>query len=82
MIGSIGPASALPVGSLSQPDPTWTTIANFTGPIPTEAHPITGEKKLARMRSEGKLPDTFVRGPCTYNLAGDPGAAYYVKTCR
>ena len=34
------------------------------------------------MRRAGRLPDTFVRGRCTYNLAGDPEVAYYVKTCR
>jgi hypothetical protein len=80
--GSLGTASAFPAGELSQPDPAWRTIASFEGVVPTEANPITGEKRLARMRRDGKLPDTFLRGRCTYNLAGDTGAAYYVKTCR
>ena len=56
--------------------------ATFEGVIPTEAKPIIGEKRLARMRRDGKLPDTFARGRCTYNLAGDIAAAYYVKECR
>ncbi len=82
LIGSAATASAFQYGLPSQPNPLLMTVANFQGTIPTEAHPIVGEERLAKMRREGKLPDTFVRGPCTYNLAGDPGAAYYVKTCR
>jgi hypothetical protein len=34
------------------------------------------------MRDEGKLPDAFVCGPCEYSLGGDPGAAWYAKTCK
>jgi len=82
LIGSPGTASAFRSGLPPQPYPLLTYVANFEGTVPTEASPIVGEKRLAKMRREGKLPDTFVRGPCTYNLAGDPGAAYYVKTCR
>jgi hypothetical protein len=52
------------------------------GPIPTLAKPIVGEALLARMRRGGCLPDTFNRASCRYDLGGDPGAAYYVKTCR
>jgi hypothetical protein len=56
------------------------------GPIATEDHPIFAPKedpdRLLRMRREGKLPDTFVCGRCEYNIGGDPGAAYYVKTCK
>ena len=82
LIGSLGTASAFGAGLPSQPYPLLKNVASFEGTIPTEVSPIVGEKRLAKMRREGKLPDTFVRGPCTYNLAGDPGAAYYVKTCR
>jgi hypothetical protein len=53
----------------------------FRGPIPTEAKPITGETRLATMRREGRLPDTFKRGGCRFDLGGDSGAAYYVRTC-
>lgn len=52
------------------------------GPIASEKHPIMGEKVTEKMRQEGKLPDKFVCGRCEYDLAGDAGAAYYVKTCR
>ncbi len=57
----------------------WT---DCRGPIATEKHPIVGENLLTKMRREGKLPDKFVCGRCEYDLAGDPGAAYYVKRCR
>lgn len=82
VIASAGTASAFPAAAFSPRTPVWKKVASFEGAIPTEANPITGEKRLARMRREGKLPDTIVRGTCTYNLAGDTGAAYYVKTCR
>lgn len=77
-------ASAFPFAPLARLDMPVLSIAtaSFQGTIPTEAHPIFGEKRLAKMRREGRLPDTFVRGRCEYNLAGDPGVAYYVKTCR
>jgi hypothetical protein len=82
LIGSLATASAFRSDLTSHPDPLLMNAANFEGIIPTEARPIIGVKRLAKMRREGKLPDTFVRRPCTYNLAGDTGAAYYVKTCR
>jgi hypothetical protein len=74
-------AMAFASGAVAQPNAAQ-PAATFQGVIPTEAKPITGEKRLARMREAGKLPDIFVRGRCTYNLAGDIGAAYYVKECR
>ena len=52
------------------------------GPIASEAHPILDSKLIAKLRREGKLPDKFACGRCQYDLRGDPGAAYYVKTCR
>ena len=56
------------------------------GPIANEEHPLLAPKsdpdRLSRMRREGKLPDKFVCGKCKYDLGGDPGAAYYVKTCK
>lgn len=56
--------------------------ADCRGPIASEQHPIMGEKLTEKMRRAGKLPDKFVCGRCEYNLAGDAGAAYYVKACR
>jgi hypothetical protein len=50
--------------------------------IPSEAHPILDAKLISRMRADGRLPDTFVCGRCRYDIGGDPGAVYYVKTCR
>lgn len=56
------------------------------GPIATEDHPLFAPKsdpdRLLRMKREGKLPDKFVCGRCEYDLGGDPGAAYYAKTCK
>jgi hypothetical protein len=82
LCGSIGSASAFPIAAPGSPGPLVLSIASFQGTIPTEAHPIIGEARIAKMRREGGLPDTFVRGRCLYELAGDPGAAYYVRTCR
>jgi hypothetical protein len=82
--GTIGSSSALPIVPFETSTllPTQAVPARFQGTIPTEAHPIRGVERLAKMRRDGHLPDTFVRGHCTYNLAGDPGVAYYAKTCR
>jgi hypothetical protein len=82
LISMLGTASAFPADPSSEPVPLWQTVASFQGAIPSASNPIRDAKRLARMRREGKLPDSFVRGGCRYNLAGDPGAAYYVKTCR
>lgn len=51
-------------------------------PIPTEARPLHGERPIAKMRKAGQLPDTFVCGSCRFDIGGDPGVVYYVKTCR
>jgi hypothetical protein len=48
--------------------------------IPTQANPITDATRLAEVRS--RLTDTFACGRCRYDLAGDAGAAYYLRTCR
>jgi hypothetical protein len=72
--------------ALSLPEDTALLLkvgaSDCKGPIATEAHPITGAARLARMRKEGRLPDRFVCGRCEYLLGGDPGAAFYVKKCR
>ena len=61
--------------------PSPAVQATFRGLIPTESNPIRGEARLAKMRQEGRLPDTFRRDGCRYDLAGDPAVAYYVETC-
>jgi hypothetical protein len=77
-------ASAFPLSTPAGSDQLLLRIGatDCKGPIASEARPIFGTKLLARMRRTGQLPDTFVCGGCTYNLGGDPGAAYYDKTCR
>lgn len=81
--GSIGVASAFPVGPSEVSEPFLLSIAaTFKGTIPSEAHPIRGAARIAKMRREGRLPDTFVRGRCEYDLGGDPEVVYYVKTCK
>jgi hypothetical protein len=51
-------------------------------PVPTEALPLEDSKLIAKMRKAGQLPDTFVCGRYRYDIAGDPGTTYYVKTRR
>jgi hypothetical protein len=84
LCGNASIALAVPIGPVENPRLLVIPVAasGFKGTIPTEAHPLRGEARLASMRRAGRLPDTFVRGRCTYNLAGDPEVAYYVKTCR
>jgi hypothetical protein len=48
--------------------------------IPTQANPVRDAALLAAMRR--RLPDSFACGRCRYDLAGDPDATYYLKTCR
>ena len=74
------PLTSSPAGTNTQVIPTGAT--DCKGPIASQAHPIIGAERLAKMRREGLLPDRFVCGRCEYSLGGDPGAAYYVKTCR
>jgi hypothetical protein len=52
------------------------------GPVASEKHPIMGETLTGKLRQEGRLPDSFVCGRCRYDLRGDPGAAYYIKSCH
>jgi hypothetical protein len=86
LLSNVQSASAIPLSSPSPIGPNtlllWTGAADCTGPIATEAHPISGAGILAKMRREGRLPDSFVCGRCRYDLGGDPGVAYYVKTCK
>jgi hypothetical protein len=83
LLASAPSASAIPLSAPAASNQSLVRIGltDCKGPITSEAKPIFGEKRLAKMRKEGKLLDTFACGRCTYNLAGDPGVAYYVKTC-
>lgn len=47
-----------------------------------DTKPITNAAQIAKMRREGKLPDSYTKNGCRYDLAGDEGAAYYHVTCR
>ncbi len=48
---------------------------------PTEENPIRDGAVIAELRQQGRLLDYFRCGRCRYDLAGDAGTAYYVKTC-
>lgn len=81
---STGGVYATPLISRPNPAPLLRLAATtcFGGrTIPNEAHPILNSKRISGMRRAGQLPDTFVCGRCRYDIAGDPGAVYYVKTC-
>jgi hypothetical protein len=47
-----------------------------------DTKPITDARLLAKLRREGRLPDTYRKGRCCYDLAGDPGAVYDHVTWR
>jgi hypothetical protein len=76
------PAFALPLSEFSRVYPYLVRKAQICllTRIPTQANPVRDATLLAEMRR--RLPDTFACGRCRYDLAGDQGAAYYLKTCR
>ena len=47
-----------------------------------DTKPITDPVLIAKMRQEGRLPDTYTKGNCRFELGGDEGAAYYHVTCQ
>ena len=75
-------AVALPLSEFSRVYPYLVRTAQICllTSIPTQANPVRDATLLAEMRR--RLPDTFACGRCRYDLAGDLGAAYYLKTCR
>lgn len=81
-------AALVALGSLQEADARAPTAARLRqAPDDPQAYLIDGRyqrgtERLARMRRRGELPDRIIAGPCTYDLAGDIGVAYYVKTCR
>ena len=83
VVGSaVSPAVALPLSELGRVYPYLVRTARICllTSIPTQANPVTDAVRLAEMRS--RLPDTFACGRCRYDLAGDAGGAYYLRTCR
>jgi hypothetical protein len=48
--------------------------------IPTQADPVRDLDRLDALQR--RLPESFACGRCRYDLAGDPVATYYVRTCR
>ena len=76
------PAAALPLSEFGRVYPYLVRQAQICllTSIPTQANPVTDATRLAQMRNQ--LPDTFACGRCRYDLAGDAGAAYYLRTCR
>jgi hypothetical protein len=76
------PAAALPLSEFGRVYPYLVRKAQICllTSIPTQANPVRDATMLAEMRR--RLPDTFACGRCRYDLAGDPGAAYYLRTCR
>ena len=83
LLSSVTAVSAVPFLQLSEIQPIVLVGAtDCKGPIASEKHPIIGEKLTGKLRREGRLPDSFACGRCRYDLGGDPGAAYYIKTCH
>jgi hypothetical protein len=75
-------ASGLPLSEFSRVYPYLVRTAQICllTRIPSPANPITDTELLAKTRR--RLPDSFACGRCRYDLAGEPGAAYYLRTCR
>ena len=75
-------AAALPLSEFGRVYPYLVRKAQICllTSIPTQANPVRDATLLAEMRRQ--LPDTFACGRCRYDLAGDRGAAYYLRTCR
>lgn len=83
VVGSaVLPAVALPLSEFGRVYPYLVRQAQICllTSIPTQTNPVTNATQLAEIRS--RLPDTFACGRCRYDLAGDAGAAYYLRTCR
>jgi len=76
------PAAALPLSEFGRVYPSLVRKAQICllTSIPTQANPVRDATMLPEMRR--RLPVTFACGRCRYDLAGDRGAAYYLRTCR
>jgi hypothetical protein len=75
-------AAALPLSEFGRVYPYLVRKAQICllTSILTQANPVRDATLLAEMRRQ--LPNTFACGRCRYDLAGDRGAAYYLRTCR
>jgi hypothetical protein len=78
----VGPVFALPLSTLEN---TYAFLVRKAAicmrSAPTEANPIRDSALIAELRQQGRLLDYFKCGRCRYDLVGDAGTAYYVKTC-
>jgi hypothetical protein len=82
LASSLLPAVALPLSEFGRVYPYLVRKAQICllTSIPTQANPVRDATTLAEVRR--RLPDTFACGRCRYDLAGDLGGAYYLRTCR
>jgi hypothetical protein len=78
----VRPASALPLSEFDRVYPYLVHQAQIClmTSIPTQADPVRDLDTLDEMHR--RLPESFACGRCRYDLAGDPRATYYVRTCR
>jgi hypothetical protein len=76
------PVAALPLSEFDRVYPYMVRQAQIClmTSIPTQADPVRDLDTLDEMHR--RLPDSFACGRCRYDLAGDPVATYYVRTCR
>jgi hypothetical protein len=79
---SLGNVCALPLSTLEN---SYSFLARKTAvcmwAAPTQANPIRGSALIAELREQGRLLDAFKCGRCRYDLVGEAGAAYYIKSC-
>ena len=77
-----GSASALPFSEFDRVYPYLLRQAQIClmTSIPTRTDPVRDLDTLEVMQR--RLPESFACGRCRYDLAGDPLATYYVRTCR
>jgi hypothetical protein len=76
------PVAALPLSEFDRVYPYLVRQAQIClmTSIPTQANPVRDADTLDELHR--RLPDSFACGRCRYDLAGDPDATYYVRTCR
>jgi hypothetical protein len=83
MLLGTGSATALPLSTLENSYAFMVrTAAICMRHMPTEASPIRDASLIEQLQQDGWLVDTFNCGRCSYYLTGDPGTAYYLRTCR
>jgi hypothetical protein len=78
----VRPVVALPLSQFDRVYPYLVRQAQIClmTSIPTQANPVRDADMLDELHR--RLPDSFACGRCRYDLAGDPDATYYVRTCR